>query len=227
MPEVSVVIAAHNAERHLGEAISSVLAQTRRDLEVVVVDDGSTDRTRAIAEGFGEPVRCLSREQGGIGAGRNFGVRHAQGKYLAFLDADDLWVEDKLERQFEAFASHPEVNLMLGLVQEFISPELDPAAAARIRCSPEPRPGYLPGALLVARETFERVGEFKEDLRVGEFVDWMARARELGLRDLVLPREVLRRRLHDENQSVRHRDDMGDFARVVKAALDRRRGSAA
>jgi glycosyltransferase involved in cell wall biosynthesis len=225
VPEVSVVIPAHDAERYLAEAISSVLAQTRRDLEVVVVDDGSTDRTKAIAEGFGEPVRCLSREQGGIGAARNFGVEHAHGRYLAFLDSDDLWVEDKLELQLGACAD--DVDLVLGLVQEFISPELDAERVARIRCAPEPRPGYLPGALLVARERFERVGPFREDLRVGEFVDWMARVRELGLRELMLPREVLRRRLHDENQSVRNRDDMTDFARVVKASLDRRRGSVA
>jgi glycosyltransferase involved in cell wall biosynthesis len=225
VPDVSVVMPAHDAERYLAEAISSVLAQTRRDLELLVVDDGSTDRTKAIAEGFGEPVRCLSRERGGIGAARNLGVERASGRHLAFLDADDLWVEDKLERQLGAVSG--DVDLVLGLVREFVSPELGAERAARIRCAPEPRPGYLPGALLVAREAFERVGPFREDLRVGEFVDWMARARELGLKELMLPREVLRRRLHDENQSVRNRDDMSDFARVVKASLDRRRGSVA
>ena len=108
-----------------------------------------------------------------------------------------------------------------------MSPELPAEARASIACPPEPQPGYLAGAMLASRAVFERVGPFATDLHVGEFVDWMARARHLGLRELMLDATMLWRRLHVTNQNVRHRDRTGDLAHVLKASLDRRRGGGA
>jgi alpha-D-ribose 1-methylphosphonate 5-triphosphate synthase subunit PhnI len=119
--------------------------------------------------------------------------------------------------------AEPRPDIIFGHVRQFVTPELPAADRARIACPPEPQPGYLMGAMLATREAFGRIGPFATDLHVGEFVDWMARARELGLRELMLDETVLWRRLHDTNQSVRHRDSMGDFAHVLKASLDRRR----
>jgi glycosyltransferase involved in cell wall biosynthesis len=223
---VSVVIPAHNAERYLAAAIDSVLAQTRAPHQVVVIDDGSTDGTPGVAKSYAGLVACHRQQNAGIGATRNRGVALSQGDYVAFLDADDLWEPDKLERQLAVFDSDPSLDLVLGQVRQFIDPGLSRKEAARIACPSGLQPGYLPGALLARRATFERVGPFRTDLKVGEFVDWMARAREAGLREEMLADQVLSRRLHDTNQSVRHRSQMTDFARVAKAALDRRRAAA-
>jgi glycosyltransferase involved in cell wall biosynthesis len=225
--EVSVLVPAYNAERYLGEALDSVLSQTQPPLEVIVVDDGSSDGTSAVAERFGERVRYERRAHAGIGSTRNRCVELARGDYIAFVDADDRWEPDKLERQLSAAQAEPWADIVFGHVRQFVSPDVPAQNRARIVCPPEPQPGYVLGAMLATRAAFGRVGPFATNLHVGEFIDWMARARELGLRELMLPGTVLWRRLHDANQGVRHRDRMGDFAHVLKASLDRRRAGGA
>ena len=223
---VSVLIPAYNAERYLGEAIDSVLDQTHRQVEIVVVDDGSEDETLAAARAYGDRIRLASQPNGGIGAARNHAVRLAHGSYLAFLDADDRFLPDKLERQLAALAHDPELDMVFGHVREFVSPELPPEEQATLRPSP-PAPFVAPNAMLIRRESFDRVGPFATDVRVGEGVDWYARAIEAGLKGLTLPDIVVERRLHDSNTGIRERDSRSDYLQVVRSALQRRRQESA
>src|SRR5687768_4198880 len=101
-PQLSVVIPAYNAEKYLGAAIESVLAQGHPSAEIVVVNDGSSDRTHEVARSYGGQVHFLSQDHAGAAAARNRGVDAARGAYLAFLDADDLWLKGKLELQWKA-----------------------------------------------------------------------------------------------------------------------------
>jgi glycosyltransferase involved in cell wall biosynthesis len=225
MPElrVSVIIPAFNAEAYLAEAIDSVLAQTLPPFEVIVVDDGSTDATAAIARRFAPAVNCFSQPNGGIGAARNSGVRAAHGNALAFLDADDLWLAAKLSLQVGALLADPALDLVFGHAEQFISPHL--AGAQGRPGVGGPMPGYVAGTLLVRREAFLRVGPFATGLKVGEFIDWYARARDIGLKAHLLPDVVLRRRIHDTNTGIRERDSRVEYARVLRAALARRRAA--
>ncbi|MEK6288255.1 MAG: glycosyltransferase [Acidobacteriota bacterium] len=102
MPEVSIVIPTYNSARYLVEAVKSVLAQTFRDFEVLVVDDGSTDETETLMRRYGTPVRYIRQNNGGVAAARNRGIKESCGRYIAFLDADDTWYPDKLEQQLTA-----------------------------------------------------------------------------------------------------------------------------
>jgi glycosyltransferase involved in cell wall biosynthesis len=113
-PLVSAIIPACNAARFIGDALSSVRAQSYAPVECIVVDDGSTDDTAAIVERFGGGVRLERRANGGVASARNHGTRCAQGELLAFLDADDLWLPDKLERQVELFRRTPGLGLAYG-----------------------------------------------------------------------------------------------------------------
>ncbi|MGH7450208.1 MAG: glycosyltransferase family 2 protein [bacterium] len=220
---ISVIIPAYNAGRYLGEAIASVLAQTHRAHEIIVIDDGSTDDTANIAQSFSPSVRYEWQPNDGAGAARNHGVELARGNFLAFLDADDLWIEDKLARQFAAFESDPTLNMVFGHVQQFYSPELGEEIKKRIKLPAETMRGFHPGAMLIKRETFFRVGLFKTDLQLGEFIDWHARAMELGLKSFMLPEVVMKRRIHETNQGIYKRDAREDYLKIVKASLDRRR----
>jgi glycosyltransferase involved in cell wall biosynthesis len=109
---VTVMIGVYNGARYLGEAIDSVLAQTHPAAELIVVDDGSEDESGAIAEAYGPPVRCIRQENGGMAAARNRAIREASGDYFAFLDADDRFRPDKLERQLQVFAEDPQLDVV-------------------------------------------------------------------------------------------------------------------
>ena len=222
-PSVSTVIPCFNGERYLGEAIRSVLDQDHDPLEIIVVDDGSTDRSAQVACGFGERVRLVAQPHAGAAAARNLGVQHAQGDVLAFLDADDLWTAGRLVRQLRVLESHASADIVIGHTEQFVSPEIAEPERLAFRFDPGPAPARLSGALVVRRPAFERVGGFSTALETGEFVDWYLRAEELGLVSVMLPEVVLRRRLHRGNHGVVRRDAQQDYLSVIRAALERRR----
>jgi glycosyltransferase involved in cell wall biosynthesis len=220
---VSVIIPVYNGERYLAEAIQSILAQTYPEREIVVVDDGSTDSSARVAGQFA--VRYVFQQQAGAGAARNRGVESAEGDFFAFLDADDLWTNDKLRLQMDAFATDPELDVVFGRVEQFHSPELDAATRSKIHCPPGTIPGYSPSAMLIKRPAFEQVGPFETGLRLGEWLGWYLRATEAGLCTLMLPDLVVRRRLHHTNQGIREREARIEYVRALKASLDRRRAT--
>lgn len=221
---VSVIMPLHNGERYLAEAIDSVLAQTHEPLELIVVDDGSTDGSGRVAREYGSALRYVYQVNAGQSAARNRGVDLARGGLLAFLDDDDYWSPDKLPRQVAALRNDPALEAVFGHVRQFMSTDLSPEAARRNRFHAEIMPGYVPGAMLIRREAFDRVGRFDPSLRIGEFVDWHARATDLGLRSMLLPDIVLHRRVHEDNTGIRLRAEQVQYVRLLKATLDRRRG---
>jgi glycosyltransferase involved in cell wall biosynthesis len=112
LPTVSVVVTAFNQEAYIIDALRSVLAQSYRDFETIVVDDGSADSTAQRVEAFGAGVRLVRQANQGVAGSRNAGTRHARGRLLAFLDGDDLWERDKLARQVAAAERHPSSGLV-------------------------------------------------------------------------------------------------------------------
>jgi glycosyltransferase involved in cell wall biosynthesis len=134
MPEVSVVIPAYNAEATLAETLGSVLAQTFADFEVIVVDDGSSDGTPAVAAATGDGrVRVVSVENGGVARARNRGIHEAAGEFVAFLDADDLWRPSKLERQLTRLAADPRAGMCVTAATRInsASTELEPLPVSK------------------------------------------------------------------------------------------------
>jgi glycosyltransferase involved in cell wall biosynthesis len=222
-PLVSVIIPVFNTEKYLGDAIKSVLAQSYSPLELIVVDDGSTDNTAKVAESFGSFVRYYYQSNAGPGAARNLGITQAYGDYFAFLDADDLWTADKMKLQWIAFEADPDLDMAFGHIQQFYSPELTQAEKDQIRIPVEIMPGHHAGAMLIKKEAFLRVGLFKNELRIGEFIDWYARATELNLKSIMLPDVLMKRRIHRTNLGTYLRDQRSGYVHALKAALDRRR----
>ncbi len=225
-PVVTAAIPVHNGEAYLAEAIESVLAQGRACEQVIVVDNDSTDRSAAIARGFGSAVEVVFEPRRGIGAARNAALRAARGDYVAFLDADDLWDPAKTGLQLAAFEADPELQLAFGQVQQFVSPDLGAEEAAALSVPAGSQPGLYIGAMLAARAAIEAVGAWPEEVKVSDGLTFLLRARELGLKQAMLPATVTRRRLHGANHSIRNRGERAEFARLLKQSLDRRRGAA-
>jgi glycosyltransferase involved in cell wall biosynthesis len=225
-PLISVMIGAFNAAPYLGEAIESVFAQDYEPIELIVVDDGSTDGTADIAHSFAR-VQVIQQENGGNGGARNRAVEHATGELYAFLDADDRFTPGKLTLQKAALDADPGLDIVFGHVREFLSPELDEETRSSLRPpAPDPMPWTAPNLMLVRRESFERVGPFTTAVRVGVTVDWFARAAEAGLRYSILPDVVLERRLHTQNNGLRESASRSQYIEVIRQAMARRRSAA-
>lgn len=225
-PLVSILVTAYNAGDYLGEALDSAFGQTYRNVEVVVVDDGSDDNTSDVVSNY-PAVKAQRQDRGGIGAARNLAVSMATGDFFTFLDADDRFPPEKLETQLRAFADDPSLDVVYGHVREFVSPDLSASEAARIRPPVAYHESHLSGVMLIRRNAFERVGAWKIGLKVGTGVEWYTRSLEANLRTLVLPDVLLERRLHLSNNGLQQADHRIQYASIVKAALDRRRAERA
>jgi glycosyltransferase involved in cell wall biosynthesis len=231
-PLISCIVPVFNGEKYLAEALDSILAQTYPAVEIIVVDDGSTDGTPAVAACYGNLIRWVTQNNVGAPVARNLGVRTARGQFVAFLDSDDLWHPEKLQRQMGRFAARPELDLSLTYLQNFWIPELE-KEKARFQNHPlaGALPGYVTQTLLARRSAFDKVGLFNDSLRVGDPADWFMRASEVGLVTEMITDILVYRRMHASNMSMqagtrRMTLSMQDaILRVVKASLDRRRQS--
>jgi glycosyltransferase involved in cell wall biosynthesis len=196
---VSVVMPAFEEEAFIAEALRSVLAQTYHPVEVIVVDDGSGDRTAELAESH--DVVVLRRPHLGASAARNAGLAVASGEYWTIFDADDVMPPERLARQVDYLEAHPELGLVLGLTEAFVSPG-------------EPRPphynpvwdnGPFPacaGTMLARRTILDVVGPFDETLALAYDVDWLARAKDAGVSAGQVDHVSLRYRIHGGNSSA-------------------------
>jgi glycosyltransferase involved in cell wall biosynthesis len=221
-PLVSVIVPVYNGERFLAAAVESALEQDYPSVEVIVVDDGSTDRSGAIAQSH--PVRYLRQERGGAAAARNLGIGASRGDLVALLNADDLWTPDKLTRQVGHLLDNPRLGFVLGLAQMFVEPGIEQPRWLK-REWLDPVPGVT-GTLVAWRRTFDTVGPLDETYKADD-AEWIRRAMDLGIPWGLVDAVVLRYRIHDTN----HTHDLGlvrtEVFRVLRESLERRRGRAA
>jgi len=173
MPKVSVVIPTYNAAQYIGETVESVLNQSYKEYEIVVVNDGSTDNTEQVLQKYGNRIRYIKQTNGGEGAARNRGIREAHGEWVAFLDADDLWLPHKLKVQMEFAAQHPDVDLIYGDASSF---DINGVLTKSMFKERRPYEGYVINNLLVEnfvpvlsvivrKKCLEKSGLFKEGMK--------------------------------------------------------------
>lgn len=194
-----MIIPTFNRAAFLREAIDSVLAQTEKDFELIVVDDGSTDATRDVVESYGERVRYFFQPNAGASAARNCGIKNARGQFIAFLDSDDLWQPKKLSRQIAWMKAHPEI--MLCYTDEIWirrgvrvnQKKIHAKTGGWIYPLCLPRCIISPSSVLMRRELFEAVGVFDEQLPICEDYDlWLRVASRFEVGFLVAPLLVKR-----------------------------------
>ena len=206
---VSVVIPSFNGERYIGESLASVLAQTHVDVEAIVVDDGSTDRSVTIARGFRDPrVRVITQANAGVAAARNRGVAEASGEYVAFLDQDDAWLPEKLTQQLPLLGASAAVGLVYCdcfLVAETGAPlgrwsERYPLRRGRLFDRLIVEATVPISTVLLRRSTFGAVGGFRTRYRFVEDLDLLLRVAALHTIEVV-DRPLAKYRLHAASTS--------------------------
>ena len=224
-PLISCIIPVYNGERFLGEAIESIFSQSYRPIEVIVIDDGSSDGTARVAREYPQPIVYIHQTNQGSPRARNRGIQAAGGDLIAFLDADDLWRAHKLSVQMARFEARADLDFCVSHIQNFWMPELaDEEARLGDHPKTQPLPGYISGTLLAKRSAFEKVGLFSSELDHGDSLDWFLRAREKGAAGEVITEVLVNRRMHSGNISrLRQQHSRNEFLTILKRSLDKRR----
>lgn len=222
-PEIDVVIPVRYGVGYLPQALQSVAAQAA-DARVVVVDDGAeADLPSLVEAGIAPEVRQVPVEivenagRPGIGGGRNTGVALGSAPYVAFLDADDLWPAERTTVLSRLLEGIEPPAMAFGMVEQFVDNGL-----TEDQLPEAPRPGMVAGGMLITRSTWDLVGPFDDELPVGEFIDWVARARSAGVGEALSDELVLRRRIHGDNTTLHRRNDHRAYADVIRRHLRRR-----
>jgi glycosyltransferase involved in cell wall biosynthesis len=202
-PLISVVIPAFNSGSFIGEAIESILSQRYSPIEIICVDDGSTDGTREIISEFGEKARYFYQENRGVSAARNSGISSSRGELIAFLDADDCWETDKLEKEYSIFEGNPKIGLVHTDVYHWLPAQDRRAVVEGTRNSVKGddyvglffRNSIITSSVMVRRECLDCVGVFDENLKVSEDWDlWIRIARRFPL--VHIPEPLVFYRVH-------------------------------
>lgn len=220
--KISVIIPAYNAEKYLSDAIESVLKQTIAVDEIIVVDDGSADGTKTIAQGFNGIVQYVYQENKGVAAARNKGLNLAKGEFITFIDADDIWVKNKIELQMQLLKKTPEVEMLIGFLQRVYKE----SAGASFKVFDGDESGIFVlqlGSTLIRREVFKKVGKFDEEMALSEDLDWFLRCREVGI-DVEVHEDVVQfYRQHEKNITKNRRVTNSFMLKAFKKSLERRR----
>jgi glycosyltransferase involved in cell wall biosynthesis len=230
-PLVSVIIPAYNASAWITETISSVLEQDFNDYEIIVVNDGSTDETADVIASFGDKVKCIHKKNGGQASARNAGIKIAKGKYIAFLDSDDLWIKEKLKLQLEliktsdvkwvysdaiAFDNHNKKPLykFSEISKQYNGDILKSIFKSCFIPSPTP---------IIQSTVFSEVGLFNENSSMRNREDWEMWIRIASIYPIALiPAPLAYYRVHSANSTSReslYARMIGNIAVIEEAAL--------
>jgi glycosyltransferase involved in cell wall biosynthesis len=211
---ISVIIPTYNHAQHLGEAIESVLSQDYPDMEVIVVDDGSSDNTREVTTNYGGKIICVEQPNGGCALARNAGLNIATGEYIAFLDSDDSLLPGSLLIRAEYLDNHPQVGMVCGDVIEVHDARNQRLKSLRVRPPKHPENFRwetvefcaTPSSVMARRTCFETAGEFETTLRQGQdWHMWVRLALHTNMVYLTIPLAFYK--IHDSNVTL-------DLARV-------------
>ncbi len=213
----------HNRTRYLAEALASVEVQHYDSLEMIVVDDGSTDSTPQVLAGIPFVDHVLRQAHAGPAAARNRGLAVATGDVIAFIDDDDLWPPGRLRRLVEVLAGDTALDGVLGRIEYFAEDGGEIPDVTFEDPEHKTLTNITLGAGIFRRRAFDRIGTFDEELRCCEDADWYLRAREGGLRLRLLPDVVQRYRFHPTNMTRDKAVLAHDTRRMLKKSLDRRR----
>jgi glycosyltransferase involved in cell wall biosynthesis len=211
----SVIIPGYNAADTIAETIESALRQTVSPARILVIDDGSTDATRMVAETFGGCVSVQSQANRGPGAAMSLGMRQCDSPLIASIDADDIWLPEKIQRQLDYLHRHPDCHGVFARMRHF----------GETVVSDVIQDGWGRSTMLIRRMVYDCLGDIVDPPgRRGEMIDWIAQARETGMELTMLPEVLALRRVSPSSLSA-GRDSQRDrsYAQVAIAALRRKR----
>jgi glycosyltransferase involved in cell wall biosynthesis len=224
-PLVSVIVTIYNGADYIASALTSILSQCYDPLEIIIVNDGSTDCTAQLAEEWigknPEQIKLIHRPNGGVAAARNTGLKAARGDIIGILDVDDLWPAGTLRAFTDVLIHHPKASVVQGYIRRIWL--ADAPGKPKFERDFVPYLAMNVGSMFYLRSVFDTIGFFDEQPAQNEDTDLHLRIREAGLQIIVLERIALIYRMHSHN--LTHGIDLkkADFFKVLHNSLERRR----
>jgi cellulose synthase/poly-beta-1,6-N-acetylglucosamine synthase-like glycosyltransferase len=219
---VSVITVVKNGGRYLAEAIKSILSQTYKSYEIIVIDGQSTDNTEKIAKSFPQ-VRYIRQSSQGLANARNTGIEAAEGELIAFLDHDDLWAQNKLSTQVQHLVNHPVSQYTITWMKFFLEPGCSLRPGFKPASLEHAQIGYTPSALVARKSLLPLIGQFNPDFTIGCDVDWFKRARSSYISMAVIPGVLLYKRIHNTNLSSNVQVNKRELFAIVKQSIEHQR----
>ncbi len=225
---VSVIIPVYNGEHYIEQAIYSVINQTYKFLEIILIDDGSTDRSKNIiksiqTEQVSRKINYFYQKNQGVAIARNQGISHSKGEYIAFLDQDDIWMPNKLSLQIKFLKDNPNIDFVLGKQKIFLEEGIPQPKWLRPQYLTEEITAYLLGVLLTRKSIFRKIGCFDQTYKYGNDYDWFLKAIDKKLPYHILDEVILLKRIHDCNESYNIDGMTLDMLRYLRQSVYRKR----
>lgn len=198
-PLLSVIIPMFNAEKFIETAIKSIINQIYKNIEIVIIDDGSTDRSAEIVKSHKE-IKYFFQPNQGPAAARNLGILNASASYLGFHDADDICEVNRFSEQMNLITSYKNIEIVYTRIQNFVEIGAEVPDYLKTETLMLPRMGFISSAI-IKKSVFEKVGVFDTELLIGEDIDWIARADKKNICSCTIPDVLIQRRLHQNNLS--------------------------
>ena len=179
-PKVSIIIPTYNQSQYLEEAMESVLNQTYQNIEIIIVDDGSTDNTSEVVKSFDNKIIYIPQKNKGASSARNAGIKKAQGQYVAFLDSDDMWIKNKLEKQIKFIQNNPEIGLLgtgcyqMVDINKMIYKKIFPAKNEILQKDLIKYNPFIQSSVIIRKDIFNDIGLYDEKFKESEDYDlWL------------------------------------------------------
>ncbi len=215
--KISVIIPVKNGSNYLREAIDSLLSQESVSLQIIVVDDGSTDDTVAIASSYGCEVISHPVCKGQVAA-KNTGLKAANGEYVMFMDHDDVMRPGTMRKLLDELEADPSASAVEAMVKDFQSPEIASMPGTVIK--QEPFFGLFTGAILIRKSVFDTIGPFSETRKTGEIIEWTSKMETAGFKIKKIDMVATDRRIHNTNFGKTSRGvEFKDYASVLRERL--------
>ncbi|MFT5312548.1 MAG: glycosyltransferase involved in cell wall biosynthesis [Paraglaciecola sp.] len=220
-PLITTIVAVRNGEQFLRDALDSILASDYPNVEIVLIDGGSTDGTAAIAQSYPQ-VKYFAQEGKGIPDAYNQGVSEANGEWIAFLSHDDRWLPKKLSLQAQYLSENEDHQLVVCRIQYFLETGCQIPSGFRPELLEGDHVAKIMETLLVRKNLFEEVGVFDTRYDIGEDVDWYARVQDAGFEVPVLPEVLVHKRVHDHNSSIDVDKNNVILLQVIRESIKRK-----
>ena len=218
---ISVIMPVKDGEKYIGEALDNIKHQDM-NVEIIVVDDGSTDKTAEIAENYGCKVIRNPQSKGQVIA-KNQGLDAAKGKYVMFHDHDDVMRENSLSKLYNELKSNDSISAVEAKVKDFFSPDIAEVSKKTTAIKENAYYGLFTGAILMKKNIFDKIGKFPENIQTGEIIEWQSRMEKKNLVIKKIDMVSTDRRIHNTNfgktNSVK---EFVDYAAILRARLKNR-----